>query len=82
MESVSVKSLETKFKGEGAERFAKIAELGGFGTVGTGEGGLDPGSTLDLTGVLDEENKGVKPEAKAKIRELAGSKDAKNDGTK
>lgn len=56
----------------GAENFAKIAELGGFGTVGTGEGNLDPDSNLDLSGVLDPENKALTDAKRDKIRELAG----------
>lgn len=56
----------------GAENFAKIAELGGFGKVGTGEGSLDPDSNLDLTGVLDPDNKALTDAVKNQIKSLAG----------
>lgn len=61
----------------GAERFAKIAELGGFGKVGDGESELGHDTTLDLTGVLDPDNKALTDAKKNEIRELAGIGEAK-----
>lgn len=74
MKSVSIARLEEKFKGEGRSRFDQIASLGGFGSVSaqTAEGGLSADADLDLTGVLDPENKAVSEANKNKIRELAG----------
>lgn len=59
----------------GAKNFARVAELGGFGRVGVDEGGLSPDSTLDLTGVLDPENKAVSDEAKAEIQSIIDASD-------
>lgn len=56
----------------GEKKFAEIARLGGFGAIGIDEGGLDPNSTLDLTGVLDPENKAVSDEDRKKIKALLG----------
>lgn len=82
MENVTAKKLESKFKGEGAERFAKIAELGGFGKVGDGESDLDTESNLDISGVLDPANDAVTPGDKNKIKELAGITEPKAEKSK
>lgn len=73
--NVTADTLEKKFKGEGSHRFAQIAEIGGFGKVGSGEGGLDPETNLDLTGVLDPDNGAVTDGDKNQIRKLAGLED-------
>lgn len=70
--NATIDGLEKRFPGEGRVRFAKIAELGGYGSVGGGEGDLDPGATLDLVGCLDADNKTVSNAAKEKIKQLAG----------
>lgn len=75
--NVTADKLNRKFKGEGEDRFAKIAELGGFGKVGVGEGELDPESNLDLTGVLDADNSAVSDGDKNQIRTLAGITEGK-----
>lgn len=74
MKSVSVEKLNDKFKGEGHDRFKQIAELGGFGKVDevSPEGSLSIDADLDLSGVLDPENKAVSEANKNKIKELAG----------
>lgn len=76
MENVTQAKLERKFPGEGYERFAQIAELGGFGAVGPedAEGNISASFAggLDLVGVLAESNKAVTDAKKSKIRELAG----------
>lgn len=76
MKSVSLAKLEDKFKGEGMARFKEIARLGGFGEVEgiSPEASLSNDADLDLTGVLDPENKAVSASAKAKIQELIGEK--------
>ena len=79
MHSVSLKGLEGKFKGEGLDRFKQIALLGGFGEVNgiSSEGSLSEDADLDLTGVLDPENKAVSAADKNKLKELAGIKEGK-----
>lgn len=70
--NVTVESLEKKFKGEGESRFAKIAELGGFGAIGEAQNEISADRSLDLAGVLDPENKAVTEGNKTKIGELLG----------
>jgi len=59
-----------------AERdFREIADLGGFGAVGTsGEGQIHPAYAggLDLAGVLTDSNTAVSDKAKNRIAELTG----------
>jgi hypothetical protein len=58
-----------------AERdFREIADLGGFGSVGTGEGHIHPAYAggLDVAGVLTDSNTAVSEKAKARIAELTG----------
>lgn len=62
--------VSVKRKDVGDKRFAEIARLGGFGNIGGMQEQLDPNSTLDLTGVLDEKNKAIDPEDRARIREI------------
>lgn len=63
--------------------FREIADLGGFGSVGNGEGSISPdyAGGLDVRGVLSSENTAVSEKAKNRIAELAGvdRKDAEPD---
>ena len=80
MSEITVEQLEKKFPGEGLTRFAKIAELGGFGAVSTFNYGVDPSCALDLRGCLDPENKAVTAANKTAIKALLETKEvAKND---
>lgn len=83
MKSVSLAKLENKFgKADGLDRFKQIALLGGFGEVDgiSSEGSLDRDADLDISGVLDPDNKAVSDASKAKIKELVGEeKEAKAD---
>lgn len=72
--------MNVTVKKVGMENFAKIAEIGGFGKVGDGESALHEDRNLDLTGVLDPENKAITEAAKNQIRELAGMSEAKAEG--
>jgi len=58
-----------------AERdFREIADLGGFGQVGTAEGNIHPAYAggLDLAGVLTDSNTALSDKAKNRIAELTG----------
>lgn len=84
MENVTADKLR-RIHGEKADEvFAEIAMLGGFGKVGTEQGGLDPNANLDIAGALDPANKAVSEGNKNKIRELIGEAKAekKNDASK
>jgi len=54
----------------------EIADLGGFGTVGDGQGQIDPhyGGGLDVAGVLSDANTAVSEAAKSRIAKLCGEK--------
>lgn len=56
--------------------FREIADLGGFGTVGDGQGQIDPHyrGGLDVAGVLSDSNTAVSEPAKNRIAELCGEK--------
>lgn len=79
-------NLETLTKIHGKDKaeaaFREIADLGGYGSVGTGEGSIHPGYAggLDLVGVLDPSNTAISSKDKDRIAELAGvnRKDADN----
>jgi|SRR6185369_3716967 len=62
--------------------FREIADKGGYGAVGTGEGQIHPltAAGLDLVGVLDPNNPAISSKDKDRIAELAGvnRKDAEN----
>jgi hypothetical protein len=77
MDNVTVEGLKKIHGDKAVGVFTEIATLGGFGEVGSGQGMIDAGSNLDLTGVLDPENKAVTAAAKSKIRELVGADSAK-----
>lgn len=68
--------------GDNAEKvFREIADLGGYGSVGGGEGQIHPQykGGLDLVGVLAESNTAVSTQAKDRISELVGISRAKAD---
>lgn len=72
--NVTIESLK-KQHGDNAENvFREIADKGGFGSVGTGEGSIDPSYVggLDVAGVLADSNKAVSKGDKDRIAELAG----------
>jgi len=54
--------------------FREIADKGGYGAVGTGEGQIHPltAAGLDLVGVLDANNTAISSKDKDRIAELAG----------
>lgn len=65
----------TKRHGDKAERvFREIADLGGFGDVGSGEGKISAAYAggLDVRGVLSSENTAVSEQAKERIADLMG----------
>lgn len=76
MDNVTVDSLEKKFPGEGFDRFAQIAKIGGFGEPTRDHtGGLDPAykGGLDLKGLENVEGPDRLTDAKLnKIKELSG----------
>lgn len=64
-----------KIHGDKAEKvFEEIADLGGFGSVGVGEGKISSAYAggLDVRGVLSPENTAVSEKAKDRIAELTG----------
>lgn len=65
----------TKMHGDNAEAvFREIADLGGYGAVGTGEGqiNIDYVGGLSVLSALRDENTAISNKAKARIAELAG----------
>lgn len=72
--NVTVESLR-KQHGDNAEQvFREIADKGGYGAVGEGEGSIDlhyPGG-LDIAGALADSNKAIPSATKDRIAELAG----------
>lgn len=56
--------------------FREIADLGGFGTVGDGQGQINPNyrGGLDVAGVLSDANTAVSEAAKNRIAKLCGEK--------
>jgi hypothetical protein len=79
MHNVTIESLK-KIHGDKAESvFREIADKGGFGAVGTGEGSINPNyeGGLDIAGVLADSNTALTSAQKDKIAELAGADRAK-----
>ena len=72
--NVTLDSLK-KIHGDKAESvFREIADKGGFGAVGSGQGEIDPNYSggLDVAGVLADGNKAIPSATKDRIAELAG----------
>ena len=75
--NVTEKSMIEKYGPEkGHDAFREVADLGGFGTVGTGPGQINPAyqGGLDTAGVLAESNTAVSEKSKDRIAELTGVK--------
>lgn len=72
--NVTIDSLKKQHGDKAEEVFREIAEKGGFGAVGGGEGNIDPNYSggLDVAGVLADGNKALSSAAKDRIAELAG----------
>jgi len=72
--NVTVESLKKQHGDKAEQVFREIADKGGFGNVGTGEGSIDPSYAggLDVAGVLADGNKAVSSHDKDRIAELAG----------
>lgn len=73
--NANIKHLEKihgKHKAESA--FREIADLGGYGSVGGGEGSIpvNHAGGLDVAGVLAESNTAVSSKSKERIAELMG----------
>jgi hypothetical protein len=76
MDNVTEEKLRRQH-GENAGRvFEQIADIGGFGKVGDGEGHISASYAggLDVRGVLDPNNNALTDAQKSKIAELAGVK--------
>ena len=74
MDNVTEEKLR-RLHGENAGKvFEQIADIGGFGKVGDGEGHINPSYAggLDVRGVVDPNNTALTDSQKAKIAELAG----------
>lgn len=72
--NVTLESLKKQHGDKAESVFREIADKGGFGRVGEGEGSIPlnyPGG-LDLSGVLAESNKEVPAATKDRLAELAG----------
>lgn len=76
MDNVTIDKLK-KLHGDDAGRvFEQIADIGGFGKVGDGEGNINPSYAggLDIRGVVDPANSALTDAQKSKIADLAGMK--------
>ena len=73
--NVNMESLTAMYGSEAKalEVFKEIADLGGYGNVGQGQGQVDPyyAGGLGILGALKEENTAISSAAKARIAELA-----------
>lgn len=73
--NVNMESLTAMYGSEAKamEVFKEIADLGGYGDVGTAQGQVNPyySGGLGILGALKEENTAISASAKARIAELA-----------
>jgi hypothetical protein len=69
-----MKNLTERHGEKADEVFRELADLGGFGEVGDGQGQVSPhyAGGLGILGALREENTAVSPQAKDRIAELCG----------
>ena len=56
------------------DKMRRVADLGGFGAIGIGEGNIHPAYAggLDVSGVLDERNTALSSEAKEELASIMG----------
>lgn len=73
MLNVTVESLRAKHGDKAEEVFREIADLGGYGDIGPGQGNINLhyAGGLGILGALKEENTAISEKAKARIAELA-----------
>lgn len=72
--NVNLENMTERHGDKAADVLREIGDLGGFGSIGTGEGQINPAYSggLDVAGVLDPNNTAVSTQAKDRIAELAG----------
>jgi hypothetical protein len=72
--NVNINNLTEMHGSKAVEVFREIADLGGYGAVGNGEGQISPqyAGGLDVQGALDPANTAISSAAKDRIAELAG----------
>ena len=72
--NVNRENLTTLHGDKADAAFREIADLGGYGEVGGGQGqiSIDYPGGLDVQGVLDPANTAISSKAKDRIAELAG----------
>jgi hypothetical protein len=82
--NVNLENLTTIHGDKATEVFREIADLGGYGAVGNGEGQISASyqGGLDIQGALDPGNTAVTSAAKDRIAELAGVKRGDSDNYK
>lgn len=72
--NVNLENLTTLHGDKALDAMKEIADLGGFGSVGNGQGQIDPAyrGGLDVAGVLSEQNSALSEKSKDRIAVLAG----------
>lgn len=74
MLNVNIEKLRAMHGDRAEEVFREIADLGGYGNIGSGQGDIDINyrGGLGILGALKEENTAISEKSKARIAELAG----------
>lgn len=74
MDNVTLEALKDIHGEKAGKVFEQIADIGGFGKVGDGEGHINPSYAggLDVRGIMDPANTALTGEQKSKIAKLAG----------
>lgn len=82
--NVNIQNLTEMHGDRATEVFREIADLGGYGAVGNGEGQISANYAggLDVQGALDPGNTAISSQAKDRIAELAGVKRGDSDNFK
>jgi hypothetical protein len=82
--NVNLENMTTKHGDKAAEVMREIADLGGYGEIGVGEGQISPSYAggLDVAGALDPNNTAISSKNKDRIAELAGVKRKDSDDYK
>lgn len=82
--NVNRENLTTMHGDKADDAFREIADLGGYGEVGTGQGQIAPDypGGLDIRGALDPSNTAITNKAKDRIAELAGVTRTQGDDPK